>query len=206
MLSFLFMLINKTLPFNNMKTRTAMNTKISVFAICVEVIIYLLLCNLHDCTFKNTSIQMFSSEYCEIFKNSFFPVGTQYCGDIGFLLDLHCDVDRLRIEIEVTSLYDISLQHHNDIVAITYCSVKLHVIVIPTSMSYRYQIKMKMLLIMVNTLFHFFNRNTLINFKVTLFTGRELKWAISFKYQLHLYLLQIQNFDFQDFLGSPYID
>ena len=27
--------------------------KISVFVICDEVIIYLLLCNLHDCTFKN---------------------------------------------------------------------------------------------------------------------------------------------------------
>ena len=30
-----------------------MNAKISVFAICVEVIIYLLLHNLHDCTFKH---------------------------------------------------------------------------------------------------------------------------------------------------------
>ena len=29
-----------------------MNAKISVFVICVEAIIYLLLCNLHDCTFK----------------------------------------------------------------------------------------------------------------------------------------------------------
>ena len=29
-----------------------MNAKISVFFICVEVIIYLLLHNLHDCTFK----------------------------------------------------------------------------------------------------------------------------------------------------------
>ena len=34
-------------------------------------------------------------------------VGTRYRGDICFLLDLHCDIDRLRIEIEVTSLYDI---------------------------------------------------------------------------------------------------
>ena len=31
-----------------------MNAKISVFVICVEAIIYLLLYNLHDCTF-NTS-------------------------------------------------------------------------------------------------------------------------------------------------------
>ena len=29
-----------------------MNGKISVFAICIEAIIYLLLYNLHDCTFK----------------------------------------------------------------------------------------------------------------------------------------------------------
>ena len=36
----------------NLKTRTAMNAKISVFVICVEEI-KLLLYNLHDCTFKN---------------------------------------------------------------------------------------------------------------------------------------------------------
>ena len=30
-----------------------MNTKIPVFIICGEAIIYLLLYNLHDCTFKN---------------------------------------------------------------------------------------------------------------------------------------------------------
>ena len=30
-----------------------MNTKISVFAICIEAIISLLLFNLHDCTFNN---------------------------------------------------------------------------------------------------------------------------------------------------------
>ena len=50
---------------------------------------------------------------------SVFLVGTQYCGDIDFLLDLHRDIDQLRIEIEVTSLYDIFFQHHNDVVAIT---------------------------------------------------------------------------------------
>ena len=47
------------------------------------------------------------------------PVDIRYCGDIGFLLDLHLDIDRLSIEIEVTSLYDIFFQHHNDVVAIT---------------------------------------------------------------------------------------
>ena len=46
------------------------------------------------------------------------PVGTQYCSDIGFLLDLHRDIDQLRIEIEVTSLYDIFFQHHNDVIAV----------------------------------------------------------------------------------------
>ena len=39
---------------NNFKTRTAMNAEISVFVVCVEAIIYLLLYNLHDCTFKET--------------------------------------------------------------------------------------------------------------------------------------------------------
>ena len=53
-------------------------------------------------------------------------MGTRYCGDIGFLLDLH--IDRLPIEIEVTSLYDIFFQHN---VAITQHSVKLLVIEIP---------------------------------------------------------------------------
>ena len=47
------------------------------------------------------------------------PVGTRYCGDICFLLNLHRDIDQLHIEIEVTSLYDIFFQHHNDVVAIT---------------------------------------------------------------------------------------
>ena len=46
-------------------------------------------------------------------------MGTRYCSYIGFLLDLHRDIGRLRIEIEVTSLYDIFFQHHNDAVAIT---------------------------------------------------------------------------------------
>ena len=48
-----FLFINKTLRLNNLKTRTAMNAKISVFVICVEAIIYLLLYNLHDCTFSS---------------------------------------------------------------------------------------------------------------------------------------------------------
>ena len=43
---------NKTLRLNNVKTRTAMNTKMSLFVICVEMIIYLLLYNLRECTFN----------------------------------------------------------------------------------------------------------------------------------------------------------
>ena len=35
-----------------------MKEKISVFVICVEAIIYLLLNNLHDCTFKNEILQL----------------------------------------------------------------------------------------------------------------------------------------------------
>ena len=46
-------------------------------------------------------------------------------------MDLHRDIDRLRIEIEVTSLYDIFFQHHNYVATITWRSVKLHVIAIP---------------------------------------------------------------------------
>ena len=45
-------------------------------------------------------------------------MGTQHCGDIGFLLDLHRDIDRLHIKTEVTSLHVIVFQHHNDVVAI----------------------------------------------------------------------------------------
>ena len=51
--------INKTLWLNNLKTRTTVNTKISVFVICVEAIIYLLLRNLHGCSFKGLAINPF---------------------------------------------------------------------------------------------------------------------------------------------------
>ena len=47
-----FLPINKTFLLNNLKTRTSMNVKISVFAIGVEAILYLLLHNLHDCNVK----------------------------------------------------------------------------------------------------------------------------------------------------------
>ena len=48
-----FLFINKTLRFNNLKTTRAVNAKISVLVIGAEAIIYLLLYNLHDCTFKD---------------------------------------------------------------------------------------------------------------------------------------------------------
>ena len=50
-----------------------MNAKISVLVICVKAIIYLLLYNLHSCTFKKqTQVQVLSCEFCEIFKDTFF--------------------------------------------------------------------------------------------------------------------------------------
>ena len=50
LLSFLF--IKKTLWLKNLKPRTAKNAKISVFLVCVEAIVYLLLYNLDGCTFN----------------------------------------------------------------------------------------------------------------------------------------------------------
>ena len=59
-----FQFINKNVRLNNLKTTTAMNAKMLVFAICVEEILCLLLSNLHDCTFnlnhvnRNTDIKL----------------------------------------------------------------------------------------------------------------------------------------------------
>ena len=50
-----FLFINKTLRLNNLKTRTDMNAKISVFIICVGTIINFLLYDLDDCTLKRMS-------------------------------------------------------------------------------------------------------------------------------------------------------
>ena len=44
--------MNKTLRLSNLKTRTVLNAKISMFVTCVEAAIYVLLYNLHDCTFN----------------------------------------------------------------------------------------------------------------------------------------------------------
>lgn len=66
---------------------------------------------------------------CSVIISS--PVGMWCCGNIGILLDFHRNVDRLPIDIAVTKLYGIFLQHHNKVVLITQRNVKLHVIVIP---------------------------------------------------------------------------
>ena len=68
-----------------------------------------------------------------LFNNSY--ITSQWASNIVatsfFLLDFCRDVDRLRIEMEVTSLYDIFSQHHNNVVAVTQRNVKLHAIVTP---------------------------------------------------------------------------
>ena len=47
-----------------------MNAKISVIIICVEAIIYLLLYNLHDCTFKSETNEIFKKKqlYTELWE------------------------------------------------------------------------------------------------------------------------------------------
>ena len=58
-----FLSINKSSQFNDLKTRAAMDAKISVFVIYVEAIIYLLLHNLHDSTFKGCFLNNSSNEH-----------------------------------------------------------------------------------------------------------------------------------------------
>ena len=54
-----FLFIDKTLRLNNLKTRTAMNANILEF-ISVEVIIHLVLHNLHDCAFNDMLLKVIS--------------------------------------------------------------------------------------------------------------------------------------------------
>ena len=54
-----------------------MNAKISVVVICVEAIIYLLLHNLHDCTFK-------FSQLIEIIMDNIFKKNFARFGGLGF--------------------------------------------------------------------------------------------------------------------------
>ena len=52
---------------NNLKTRAAVTVKISLFVICVEVIIYFLSHNLHDRTFKTNvlnSAKLLKAKLC----------------------------------------------------------------------------------------------------------------------------------------------
>ena len=51
-----------------------MNAKISVFVICVKVIIYLLLYGLHECTFKGNAqfVQKVTSEPLMDFKQNHY--------------------------------------------------------------------------------------------------------------------------------------
>ena len=46
-----------------------MNAKISVFVISIEAIIYLLLYNLHDCTFKIFMIRFLKDKMSSIFSD-----------------------------------------------------------------------------------------------------------------------------------------
>ena len=122
-----------------------------------------------------------------------FPVGTRYCGDNGFLLDLHCDIDRSRIEIEVTLLYDIFFQHHNDVVTITKRNIKLHFIVIPI---------FNVVLISEK------DENVINNGKLygNIVYKMQIEMSNFIQVPASLVLPRFQNFDFQDFLGSPYIN
>ena len=61
-MSFLF--INKTLRLNNLKTRIAMNVKLSVFVIYVEAIIYLSLHNLRDCCTFESFVKFTTKHLC----------------------------------------------------------------------------------------------------------------------------------------------
>ena len=59
------------------------------------------------------------AEILNLSRMKFLKVlGTQYCGDLGFLLGFHRDVERLCIETELKYLCDIFFQHHIDVVAL----------------------------------------------------------------------------------------
>ena len=56
---FSFPCINKSFWVNNLKAKTAMSVKTSVFVICVEAIICVLLYSLHDFTSKPIFVDSF---------------------------------------------------------------------------------------------------------------------------------------------------
>ena len=69
-----FLFISKTLQLKNLKTRTAINAEISVFVICVDAIIHLLLYNLHECTFN----RLVYEPYLEITKLRYLVYSFKY--------------------------------------------------------------------------------------------------------------------------------
>ena len=48
-----------------------MNAKISVFVICVEAIMYLLLYNMHDCTFNPNKVGLFEGSFIHISRRTY---------------------------------------------------------------------------------------------------------------------------------------
>ena len=58
----LFCFYTNSLRLNSLKTKKAMNAKFAGFVIYAKVITYLLLCNLHDCTFKSGSRHLFTTQ------------------------------------------------------------------------------------------------------------------------------------------------
>ena len=88
-----FLLINKTLRLNNLKTWTAMNAKMPVFVIFVDVIIYVLLNNLHDCTFNGklyfSCISTITNIKCVMFNNFIFNRLKKICLRHTFVCSHH---------------------------------------------------------------------------------------------------------------------
>ena len=88
-----FFVYKKTLRLNNLKTRSAMNAKVSVFVICVGAIIYLLLYSLHDCTFNPLQFFLYLLQVRSRSSNTAFKGAPKSC----FTLSLY-----LVIELEST--------------------------------------------------------------------------------------------------------
>ena len=86
-----FPFINKTLWLSNLKTRTVMNEKISVFVIWVEAIIYFLLDNMHDFTFKHFNIAFIHCSQKIILS---LMKDSQKANKKGSLKSFHCVIRR----------------------------------------------------------------------------------------------------------------
>ena len=106
----LFLFINKTSPLINLKTSTAMNAKISVFVICVEAIMNLLLYNFHDWTF-NSSFWLSYLTFCiwlsmelQTFDKTVSPVTASY--KMAFVSK--CTIQNRRFSLTVVSTPSLS--------------------------------------------------------------------------------------------------